>query len=465
MAPIQESEDFIRALSRIIFACIPPGQSTIKLSDPVTGSLDDYKLIKLSPAGESLSGYRGLRRSSPSKTPFTPPQVVLDDVFKLVNVCLGKENIPPSSFGKQGSVSSMSSQLQSLSRNKSKSRGPGRQPLAPKDPEILRIPTTIDHDEDAHDIPTPAGPLTRIKRAMSFAEIREDKRHAFTILPPAFRYIGKNSNPPPLDDSHPSDGDTSSSSPEHTPVKTLQFQDSSLDSSTGFGSSRSPSHLVGLGFTALVKDDGSPFDGLGMLTGRLYDNNPSPSDEARARARERRDRRIFGAAIHLRDDPGDKITPHLPSDSQSQTESGARSALDKPFAPSVKVSTPVSVNASERIPPAAPAKRLVGRLPLGVDERMRFRRGTGKDKRSERDVFAFQRERVSPEWQMESVQRLGDIAGSGRMMRVGVSSNKRISPSSLALSGTMGSQLRFWSYWMTPMNEASGGVGRPAWRP
>lgn len=114
--------------------------------------------------------------------------------------------------------------------------------------------------------------------------------------------------------------------PDCTPARAIFPQDNAFDSSCGLGSNGGfdtssfdtsdldtsasvPSRLVGLGFTALVKDDGSPFDGLGMLTGRLYDNVTSPSDEARARARERRDRRTFGAAIQIRDDLGAKVTP------------------------------------------------------------------------------------------------------------------------------------------------------------
>ncbi|TBU29193.1 hypothetical protein BD309DRAFT_222474 [Dichomitus squalens] len=465
MVAIHQSEDFVRALSSIIFACVTTGHSTIKLFDPITGALEDYSLLKTSLASESHLDCPAIRHSPLGKTALPPPQVALDDILNLLSAYLGKENVRCSSHGKQASPSSMLLHLQILPPHNSKSRPSGRQPLAPKDPETHRMPTAVESTKDETDVSIYPGPLTQMKRAMFFGEGREDKWRPFTVLPPTLLALCKNSTPPLQDDSRVSSGDTSSSSIQYTPAKALQSQDNFLDASTCLDSSRSPSRLVGLGFSALVKDDGSSFDGLGTLTDRPYDNLPSPSDEARARARERRDRRVFGAVVLMRDDLGAKITPQLLSDMQSPARSQAPPSLDRPFAPSTKISTPVSVNALERVPPAAPAKRLIGRMPLVVDERTKFRRGIGRETRPQHDVFAFQRERVSPEWQMESFQRLGGVAGSARTMRGGVGSSKKFSPSPLAPPSALGNQLRFWSYWMTPVNDASGSMGRPAWRP
>ena len=457
MAPIQQSEDFIRALSRIVFACIPPGQSVIKLCDPTTGALEDYKLAKLSPTSESYSS-RAMRHPYLVKARYPPP-LDMDDILHFFNVIVRKENASQiSRHARALSLSSTFSQLQTLSRHNSKTRSSTRLPLAPK---AIRVSAASEDSSDTNDLPIPSGPLTQVKRAMFFGEAHEDKRRPFAVLPPAAFALGKNSTPPPLEHSHPSDADTSSSSTDCTPAKAVFPEDSSFDTSNttiGFGSSR-PSRLVGLGFTALVKDDGSPFDGLGALNGRLYDNIPSPSDEARARARERRDRRVF-SAIQIRDDP--RATPQ----SSAQFQSQAQTSLGRPFVMPAKVTTPVTV--TERVPPAAPAKRLVGRLPLGVDQRMVFRAtaGAGREKRLERDVFAFQRDRASPEWRTSAGRTQGMRGGPSKVR--GLSSNLLAPPSSAdsaAAENSLGNELRFWSYWMTPMNEAVGSTGRPAWRP
>ncbi|KAI1792614.1 hypothetical protein LXA43DRAFT_1131765 [Ganoderma leucocontextum] len=459
MAPIQQSEDFVRALSRIVFACIPPGQSVIKLSDPTTGALEDYRLVKLSPTTETYSS-RAMRHPYLVKAR-SPPPLDMDDILYFFNVVVRKENASQASHNSRASsLSSTFSQLQTLSRNNSKSRSSVRPPLAPK---AIRISAASEDSSDANDLPIPSGPLMQAKRALFFGEACEDRRHPFAILPSAPLALGKNSTPPPLEHSHPSDADTSSSSADCTPAKALFPQDSSFDTSNstiGFGSSR-PSRLVGLGFTALVKDDGSPFDGLGALNGRLYDNIPSPSDEARARARERRDRRVFSAIQIRSDDP--RATPQ--SSTRFQSRAQTQTSLGRPFVMSAKVTTtPVTV--TERVPPAAPAKRLVGRLPLGVDQRMVFRAAAGREKKLERDVFAFERERASPEWHTAVGRAQGMRGGPSRLR--GLSPNLLAPPSSAdsaAAENALGNQLRFWSYWMTPMNEAAGSAGRPAWRP
>ncbi|KAM5537734.1 hypothetical protein V8D89_008502 [Ganoderma adspersum] len=456
MAPIQQSEDFIRALSRIVFACIPPGQSVIKLSDPTTGALEDYKLVKLSPTGESYSS-RAMRHPYLVKAR-SPPPLDMDDILQFFNVVVRKENASQGSRSRRAlSLSSTFSQLQTLSRHNSKSRSSARLPLAPK---ALRTSAASEDSSDTSDLPIPSGPLTQAKRAMFFGEAYADRAPPLRHPPPAPLRSRQEQYPAALEHSHPSDADTSSSSAGCTPVKALFPDDSSFDTSNstiGFGSSR-PSRLVGLGFTALVKDDGSPFDGLGALNGRLYDNLPSPSDEARARARERRDRRVF-SAIQIRDDP--RVTPQ----SSTQFESQAQTTLGRSFVMSAKVTTPVTV--TERVPPAAPAKRLVGRLPLGVDQRMVFRAGPGREKKLERDVFAFQRDGASPEWRTEARRGQGTRGGGPSKVR-GQSPNLLAPPSSAdstAAESSLGNQLRFWSYWMTPMNEVAGSAGKPAWRP
>ncbi|PIL36397.1 hypothetical protein GSI_00085 [Ganoderma sinense ZZ0214-1] len=454
MTPVQQSEDFIRALSRIVFACMPPGQFVIKLFDPTTGVLEEYKLVKLSPTGESYSS-RSMRHPYLVKAR-SPPPLDMDDILHFFNVVVRKENaLQGSRRSRASSLSSTFSQLQTLSRHNSKSRSSARPPLASKS---IRISAASEDSSDTGDLPVPSGPLTQTKRAMFYGEAFEDRRRPFAFLPPASLGLGKNSTPP-LEHSHPSDADTSSSSADCTPAKALFPDDSSFDTSNstiGFGSSR-PSRLVGLGFTALVKDDGSPFDGLGALNGRLYDNLPSPSDEARARARERRDRRVF-SAIQVRDDP--RTTPQ----SSAQFQSQAQTTIGQPFAVSAKVTTPVTV--TERVPPAAPAKRLVGRLPLGAEQRMVFRAGQGREKKLERDVFAFQRSRASPEWRISAGRAQGTRGGPSKVR--GLSSSSLAPPSSAdsaAAESSLGNELRFWSYWMTPMNEAAGSAGRPAWRP
>ncbi|EJF60012.1 hypothetical protein DICSQDRAFT_171499 [Dichomitus squalens LYAD-421 SS1] len=46
----QFPEDVIQSLSRLIFACVLPGHTTLQLCDPESGDICDYQLVKYSPA-------------------------------------------------------------------------------------------------------------------------------------------------------------------------------------------------------------------------------------------------------------------------------------------------------------------------------------------------------------------------------------------------------------------------------
>ena len=86
MASSLLSEDLIRTLSRLVFACTASDQMTLRLFDPVTEKLSSYLLVKV------LDDEADSRRRSPNlKSP--PPQVILDDLTERLKSVVREETL------------------------------------------------------------------------------------------------------------------------------------------------------------------------------------------------------------------------------------------------------------------------------------------------------------------------------------------------------------------------------------
>ena len=382
---VQLSEDAVRKLSQIIFACVLPGKSTLKLFDPTTGKLEDYQLSKLS--ADSGSG------QSETEADFNNvleslKVAVLEDQFRLNLPHTPKSTLsrpPPYS---QASDTMVMSPVPHPSADSDNSLQLGQhKPLfldfygqeAPRAPLLRQVPLF----SSGFDTPT----FTDESFQLNLADIGSSGSSFFAPTAPLLQYTSAHSSPIFI---------------------------------PSWGSFKDPLRPSGLGLSGLLNDDGTSFDGLGALPA----DPPSPSDEARARRALRAARAaapaptpaLYAPAVH-------KQTMRADDDDFSASRAPVL----------VNASTPVSFTARTTVPPAAPARRAVRRLPTRPEPKNAA--GPGKEGAARRSE-----------------------AGHGRLaaLALGAAPQTPGRPS--------GEELRFWAHWMTPASEREGDR-RPAWRP
>ncbi|KAI0751803.1 hypothetical protein C8Q80DRAFT_1119456 [Daedaleopsis nitida] len=403
MASTLVSEDLVRTLSCLVFACIPPGKTTIKLFDPVSGELEEYHLAKVSAGSPTASS-----SVEPPPQAKKVPRPVLKDVMQ-----------PPKAV-----------------------EGPkGSQP---------KVNLVSYHGVN--------GPLARLKRALYHRDDSRIRRSA----------PGWADGSCLLDQTRPWDTESSDSgdwSAEATPLKPRPSSSSSWSSSlssplgrlaqddesspfdTTCSTPGNTSRLVGLGFS-LVNTDGTPFDGLGSLDDSST-RASSPTDEAHARVCQRRGVRPSHPPMLFETVPTSRNTPR-PAVNPTLMTAAASDDVDC-FGSPAGVSTPMPPGASARVPqaPAAPARRVLGRLPVEFTK--------DKEPKARRSLVKPLREPSPPgaPFQPRSSARRECCVSSG-------SGSKR-SPAAVA-STPVADPLRFWTHWMTPVSEKDGRA-KAVWRP
>ncbi|KAH9936809.1 uncharacterized protein BXZ73DRAFT_76619 [Epithele typhae] len=433
-------EDVLRTLSRLVFACVPPGKSTLKLVDPVSGSLDEYMLLKMpGPSKHSVSGSRV--GSSPAALPSMLSRAYLDDVLDALKDAVRADALSPTRLSYASSATTSASATC----------------VSPSTPSESDIYDALKATQESY-TGTPAGAAP--EREGDLGE------YTLALFPPAplspHRHARSPSPPSMLSPSPPGISARSSTTPflnfplsrssgtrTPPPKPRLPFAPSPSPSHDApvpaWGRLPLPSRPVGLGFEGLLEhEDGTPF-GLGLLP-----RDVSPSEAARARRARRTAAGLAQAAAHPEGPtPSALVIPRSPPPSYSATAAspvtGRRVSMSPPQShqqqqhqqqqqqpcPLVNATTPVSYNA--RATPGAPARRQRASLP-GPATYGRF----------------------------ATVREAGERGG------------KR---SSLEGTGVgIGDELRFWAYWMTPMSEErererererEGGERerRPVWRP
>lgn len=431
---MSSTEDLVRTFSRLVFACVTPGTATLKLFDPTTGVLSDYLLVKVMPEASPQFGRR------PRQAELRPPPLVFFNelVERLKTVVL--EDIP------RNNVEKVPSPL-----------------LAPRIPrstphaQLSRMTAVALFDSsrsEESDASSPEGPLAQLKRALfnGGKGITQGigSRHSPSLL--SFFSGASSSLLAPSDADNSSftldnSGSLHKPTPSSSPclprdMKFMGFENTSSDTDLSPVCPSAP-RLLGLGFSNILKDDGTPFDGLGTLADSQYScmSSVSPSDEARARAAERRG---------LRGPPVNASSPSplaCPRSSKVVRFSAVSGTRDEDFGFTAKMFTPI--RATSLIPrpvPAAPPRRVIGRLPVSLEKRPGRRQSNPKVERNPTTPGYSQPARV--------------VAGVSAR-RDGRRSSKR----SPVLAGTPpGEQLRLWSNWMTPVGKKDG-ERRPSWRP
>ncbi|KAI0686165.1 hypothetical protein C8Q76DRAFT_761945 [Earliella scabrosa] len=449
MAP-PVSEDIVRTLSRLVFACIPSGQSTIKLFDPVTGQLESYQLVKVSDEVSAVSGCM-----SPPGRARMPPEAFLDDLVSHLKGALVQDLHTYLSGGQMHAA--IPSQRKPVSTPPLVSLGCRSNHGATF--ESNGSDTYDDSGSSASDTSSFEGSLFRPRRAPHSGK-NDDTHHLvspFPLLPPG-RSPWEDCAPSLLREPMPWDIDSSDAwSRDPTPVKApSSHRVSPMYSPVMIYSTPRSSSPVGLGL-AMFNIDGSSFDGLGLLPG---DDSrvSSPTDEACTRAHQRRGLRGGQSPTNRTS----KIT------NKSQTDALPAPCLKKPKGvrfsniPSVDdddfgyleaaASTPL--NAPPRVTPSAPPRRVIGRLPV---EFAKARRPT----RSQ-SLLKSPREAPSPSTAGQgALKRASSATSSKSLTRHECCSSSKHSPTGVATP--VNDPLRFWTYWMTPASEKNG--RKATWRP
>lgn len=432
MSSTHLSEDVVRTLSRLVFACITPGTATLKLFDPATGALGDYLLVKVMPE----PGPRFGRRPRQAKA-HSPPLPILNDLVERLKAAASED---------------------SSSDRADKKLPPLLPPrLMRRTPHAQLSRTTavalFDSSRSDESYASPFGPLAQLKRALSYGS-NSDSQGSFRGLSTSPLASSSGASSSLLADSHPSDADSSSltfdnpaslrvPSPSFPPPLHRDCKPSDSENTSGNAdfSPICPSapRLVGLGFSNMLKDDGTPFDGHGILPDDHHScmSSVSPSDEARARAAERRGLR--GPQVDASPE-SPLVRPPTPKVVRFSAVSQDR---DEEFGFTAKTSTPVKATPLlPRHTPAAPPRRVIGKLPMSLEKRPARRQSFPK---------------VGPVATTPKIPQLGGVAARR--------DSRRSSKRSPVLAGTPpGEQLRLWSNWMTPVDEKVGDR-RPSWRP
>ncbi|RPD55121.1 hypothetical protein L226DRAFT_538985 [Lentinus tigrinus ALCF2SS1-7] len=428
MSSTHLSEDLVRTLSRLVFACIAPGTATLKLFDPTTGTLGDYLLVKVMPEASPRFG-----RQLPSTKTHPPPLPILNELVERLKTVV---------------LEDVSSDIAN--------RKPS--PLLP--PRIIRkIPhaqvsrTTavalFDCSRSEESDVSSLGSLAQLKRVLFYGGTSEAP-HSVSRLPTSPFSSSSGTSSSLLAANHPSDTDNSSLALDNPTGLHRSSPSSPLclrrDRDTSSFSPVCPSapRLLGLGFSNLLKDDGTQFDGLGNLTDDHYScmSPASPSDEARARAAKRR-----GLRVPPIDAPESSLARKT---AKVVRLSAASQDRDEDFGfTAAKTSTPVRATAllSRPSTPAAPPRRVIGRLPVHLEKRHAHRQFNPKAERNSMTFGCSQ----------PSVRAVAGVSAR--------QDGRRSSKRSPVLAGTPpGEQLRLWSNWMTPVGEKEG-ERRPSWKP
>lgn len=203
MSPTQSTDGYIRSLSHAVFSRMDPGRPVLRLLDPATNELCDYRLVKIP------------RRTTTSPVP-TRPTRDQPGLGRCLGETLGSET-PDLGYVIQSSHSSGGS-LDCAS-------------------ELWRGPPSFGTRFNS--------PLAR--------------------LPPLSVRSRGDGTPSLFNDSRNSDRSSPSLGP--TPIRQLfpGAARTRLDTSTESPWATGSSAFAGLGFSELRKDDGTPFDGLGSL--------------------------------------------------------------------------------------------------------------------------------------------------------------------------------------------------------
>lgn len=209
MSPIQSTDGYIRSLSHAVFSRMDPGRPVLRLLDPATNELCEYRLVKI-PRRTTTSPVPA--RPSPRDQPGGNPGIYYGEASANANPDLGFVAQPSQLSPSAGGSLSCASELW---------HGP---------PSFgARF----------------SSPLAR--------------------LPPLSVRSRGDGTPSLYNDSRNSDGSSPSLGP--TPIRQLfsgaarNYLDTPAESPWATGSPA----FAGLGFSELRKDDGTPFDGLGGL--------------------------------------------------------------------------------------------------------------------------------------------------------------------------------------------------------
>ncbi len=447
MVPAAHSEDFVRSLSRLIFACTTPGYSTIKLFDPETGLLEDYCLNKVS---GPMHGCRAL----PGKEQMSP-QAFFDDMMKLLKGVI-LDDMHSSEESQCFSVSSLH-QTRNLVRLRS---SPALARALPRTRPSCVAMTSLDVSSLLASCPRIPMPLFKPRRTIQLQD-HKDARVVSPfppVLPDRLSWEAADEASSLLDEPCLWEADSSVYwSLDPTPVKS-EFPVSrtshhimDLARAPACSTPRS-SRPVGLGLT-MFNTDGTSFDALWTLADDEDNRAPSPTDEARLRACQRRGlRRGENAPMLLGTTNGNGAQAEVAS--RPEQKSARFTAIpyinDDDFGFPAQTSTPL--NLPPRVTPAAPARRVIGRLPVDL----------AKDRKPQRAQSLVKPAREPP----STIGHSGFKRASSVSTKTGARHQHCVATkrASAEAATPLADPLRFWTHWMTPVSEKDGRK-TPAWKP